>query len=107
MVNIRLFSTEARTTPDYETAINEVSKAEFRLGEDGRVKELGVVPDPEMGEAKIWFKKAGADNDNGYGTFFTAGSSAVNTESNLGASGAGGQGKLFFRSGKRLAPLFA
>ena len=69
--------------------------------------ELGVLLEAEMGEAKIWFKKVGIENSDGYETYFKAGSSAVRTENNLGASGAGGQMKLFSRSGKGLAPLFA
>lgn len=32
-------------------------KAEFRLGEDGEVKELGLGFEQEMGEEKIWFRK--------------------------------------------------
>ncbi|KAI4140467.1 MAG: hypothetical protein L6R39_005779, partial [Caloplaca ligustica] len=34
-------------------------KAEFRLGEDGEVAELGVLLEPEMGERKIWFMRVG------------------------------------------------
>ena len=34
-----------------------VSKAEFRLGPDGKLKELGVLLEAEMGEELIWFKK--------------------------------------------------
>lgn len=37
-----------------------VSKAEFRLNEAGEVAELGVLVEPEMGDAKIWFSKDGA-----------------------------------------------
>ena len=107
MIFTRAFSTEPRTAPDdYEITTDYLSKAEFRLGEDGRVKELGIVLEPEMGEAKIWFKKAGAENGDGYQKHFTADSSAAKAEIDHSASSAGGQRKLFSRSGKRLAPLF-
>lgn len=36
---------------------DSVSKAEFRLGQDGKVKELGLQLDAEMGDEKIWFTK--------------------------------------------------
>ncbi|KAL8827756.1 MAG: hypothetical protein Q9191_002995 [Dirinaria sp. TL-2023a] len=32
-------------------------KAEFRIGENGKVSELGVLLEPSMGEEKIWFRK--------------------------------------------------
>lgn len=32
-------------------------KAEFRLGENGKVAEFGVGLEPEMGEEKIWFRR--------------------------------------------------
>ena len=32
-------------------------KAEFRIGEDGKVSELGALLEPAMGEEKIWFRK--------------------------------------------------
>lgn len=108
MVYVRDFSTEAQIAPDdHELATDGLSKAEFRLGEDGQVKELGVLLEGEMGDAKIWFKKAGAENGDGYEKCFTAGSSAVKLESSEITSGTGGQRKLFSRSGKGLAPLFA
>ena len=31
--------------------------AEFRLGEDGKVKEFGALLEQSMGEEKIWFSK--------------------------------------------------
>ena len=108
MIYIRFFTAEARRAPDdYEIMTDGLSKAEFRLGEDGQVKELGALLEPEMGEAKVWFKKAGAENGDEYEKHFTAGSSAVRAENDQGASGAGGQRKLFSRSGRSLAPLFA
>lgn len=36
---------------------HSVTQGEFRIGEDGKVKALGVLLKPEMGEEKIWFKK--------------------------------------------------
>lgn len=35
----------------------ETSKAEFRIGEDGQVSELGVRLEPMMGDEKIWFRR--------------------------------------------------
>jgi len=51
-----------RTAPDdYDPSTDMISKAEFRLGEDGHVKELGMILDGDMGERKIWFRKAAVD----------------------------------------------
>ena len=50
-------SEEARQPGDYEPMRDSVSKAEFRLGQDGKVKELGLRLEEEMGDAKIWFTK--------------------------------------------------
>ena len=36
---------------------DQVSKAEFRLSQDGKVKELGLGLEEEMGDEKIWFTK--------------------------------------------------
>lgn len=52
------FSDEERQPGDYEPMRDSVSKAEFRLGQDGKVKELGLRLDEEMGDEKIWFTKA-------------------------------------------------
>ena len=56
MVYIR-FSDGTRYPDDYQSTCDKVSKAEFRLGQDGRVKELGLGLDEEMGDEKIWFTK--------------------------------------------------
>ena len=56
MIYIR-FSQETRQTGDYEPMRDSVSKAEFRLGQDGKVKELGLGLDEQMGDEKIWFEK--------------------------------------------------
>ena len=48
---------ETRQPGDYEPVRDMVSKAEFRLGENGEVKELGLRLQPEMGDDKIWFTK--------------------------------------------------
>ena len=104
----RFYTAEARNAPDdYETATDGLSKAEFRLGEDGKVKELGIMLEQEMGGAKIWFKKEGTENRDGYESIFEDGSSAIKTESYQGRGGARGQSTLFSRPGKALAPLFA
>lgn len=34
-----------------------IYKAEFRIGEDGKVREFGAAIEPKMGEEKIWFRK--------------------------------------------------
>jgi len=34
-----------------------VSKAEFILNEAGEVAKLGLILEPEMGDAKIWYIK--------------------------------------------------
>ena len=36
-----------------------MTKAEFRRGDDGTVKEMGALLEPMMGEEKIWFRKIG------------------------------------------------
>ena len=48
---------EKRPQGDYEPSRDSVSKAEFRLGDDGKVKELGMQLEAEMGDDKIWFTK--------------------------------------------------
>ncbi len=42
---------------DYHPMRDLVKKAEIRLGEDGKVKELGVQLEEEMGDDKIWFTR--------------------------------------------------
>ncbi|KAK4694396.1 hypothetical protein P7C71_g3185, partial [Lecanoromycetidae sp. Uapishka_2] len=42
---------------DSRPAQDAVTKAEFRLGENGKVRELGVIVEPEMGNEKIWWRK--------------------------------------------------
>lgn len=108
LLYIRWFSTEAWTGPDhFESGTDMVTKAEFRLGEDGQVKEMGVFVEPEMGEHKIWFRKARTANSDGSWQYYTAGPSAFRAKSSHGVSGAGGQRKLFSRMGQGMAPLFA
>lgn len=48
---------KTRKPHDYEPMRDSVSKAEFRLGQDGKVKELGLGLEEEMGDEKIWFTK--------------------------------------------------
>ena len=36
---------------------DHVMKAEFSIGEDGRVKEVGIAMEPQLGEKKIWWRK--------------------------------------------------
>ena len=49
---------DMRPLDDYEPMRDTVSKAEFRLGQDGKVKELGLGLDAEMGDEKVWFTKS-------------------------------------------------
>lgn len=108
MVYIRFLSTEPPTAADdYEIGTDSLSKAEFRLGEDGQVEGLGMILENEMGEGKIWFKKAGSKNGSGYEKSFKAGSSTVKAKSDQRTSGARVQNKLFSKSGNGWAPLFA
>lgn len=108
LLYIRWFSTEARIRPDdFEIGTDMVTKAEFRLGEDGQVKDMGLLVEPEMGEDKIWFKKDGAENSDRSGQCYRADSSAFGAKSSQGVSGAGRQRRLFSRMGQRMAPLFA
>ena len=94
LVYVRWFSTSARSTrsSDFEIGTDTVSKAEFRLGEDGQVEEMGVLLEPEMGGAKIWFQKekARAENYDGYEKYSTHSSLALGTQSNQGLDSAGG-----------------
>ena len=46
-----------RKPDDHEPMRDSVSKAEFRLGQDGKVKKLGLGLEAEMGDEKIWFTK--------------------------------------------------
>ena len=102
LIFVRWFSTEARNEPDdLEPGTDGITKAEFRLGEDGHVKEMGVLLEPEMGGDKIWFKKAGPENR------YTADSSADRRKSSHGASSTREQRRLFSSSGQTMAPLFA
>ena len=108
LIFIRWLSTERRPPKDdFEFGMDTVSKAEFRLGEDGQVKEMGVLLEWEMGDTKIWFKRAGDENSDAHERRFAAGSSAVRTESSQGTSGVERQRTLFSASVPGLAPLFA
>lgn len=43
----------------YDPLEIQLTKVEFRIGEDGQVKEMGALLEPLMGEKKIWFRKFG------------------------------------------------
>jgi len=34
-----------------------IYKAEFRVGEDGKIREFGAAIEPKMGEEKVWFRQ--------------------------------------------------
>ena len=108
LIYIRLFSTETEIAPDdHDIETDGLSKAEFRLGEDGRVQELGVLLEPEMGEAKIWFKRTGAQDGDGSSRGHETDSSADNLKIIQTQNEARRPNGLFSRSGTVLAPLFA
>ncbi|KAL9126557.1 MAG: hypothetical protein Q9217_004418 [Psora testacea] len=46
-----------RETSEFLPGQWNVSKAEFRLGPDGKVKEMGLLIEMEMGNEKIWFRR--------------------------------------------------
>ena len=48
---------DVREPGDYDPMRDLVSKAEMRLGEDGKVKELGLQLEEEMGDDMIWFTR--------------------------------------------------
>ena len=72
---------------------------------------MGLLLEPEMGGAKIWFQKekAGAKDSDGYEKYSTHSSSfADGTQSSQGVNSAGGLSRLFSRMpGDGMAPLFA
>ena len=108
LIFVRWFSTEARrATDEFEFELDSLTKAEFRLGPDGQVEKVGMVLEPEMGDAKIWFKKARARKGNEQGNRLKTSADAIMAEHYQGASGVGGQRRIFSRSGQGLAPLFA
>ncbi|MCJ1469292.1 hypothetical protein MMC07_007925 [Pseudocyphellaria aurata] len=37
--------------------LHQLEKAEFRIGENGTVKEMGIALEPAMGDEKIWFQR--------------------------------------------------
>ena len=69
----RMFTNEPRTEPDdFEPSTDIISKAEFRLGEDGQVSMLGLLLEPEMGEKKIWFVREGGVVGHSYDTLWNS-----------------------------------
>ena len=113
LVYVRWLSTSARSTgaSDFEVGRDSASKAEFRIGEDGQVKEMGVLLEPEMGGAKIWFQKerAGAKESNRYENYSKHSNSfAAGTQGSRAADSAEGQSRLFSRMpGGGMASPFA
>ena len=72
---------------------------------------MGVLLEPEMGGAKIWFQKekTGAEYSGGYKKYSKHSNSfAFGTQSSQDAHSAGGLGRLFSKMpGDGMAPLFA
>ncbi|MDI1493474.1 MAG: hypothetical protein OHK93_005264 [Ramalina farinacea] len=56
-VRVRMYTDEVPLSGKYSPWLDITMKAEFKIGEDGTVLELGVLIEPEMGEEKIWFKR--------------------------------------------------
>ena len=56
VIYVRLLE-DVREPGDYDAMRDSVQKAEIRLGEDGKVKELGLQLEEDMGDDKIWFTK--------------------------------------------------
>ena len=57
LAHIRRHMDETPQPGNYDPWMDKVVKAEFRLGVDGRVKEMGIEIDPQLGEIKIWWQK--------------------------------------------------
>ena len=54
----RAYFVQGMEQPDLHDPLHvQLTKVEFRMGEDGRVKEVGALLEPMMGEEKIWFRK--------------------------------------------------
>jgi hypothetical protein len=51
------FSARAKADGDFGALFDDVYPEEFRVGADGRVKEVGVGWEESMGEEKIWFRR--------------------------------------------------
>ena len=57
LVRVRMYTDKVPLSGKYSPWLDSAMKAEFKIGEDGTVLELGVLIEPEMGEEKIWFKR--------------------------------------------------
>lgn len=57
LVRVRMYTDEVPLSGEYSPWLDYTMKAEFKIGEDGTVLELGVLIEPEMGEEKMWFKR--------------------------------------------------
>ena len=57
LVRVRMYTDELPEPGKYSPWLDYTMKAEFKVGEDGTVLQMGVLIEPEMGEEKIWFKR--------------------------------------------------
>ncbi|MCJ1453616.1 hypothetical protein MMC28_003963 [Mycoblastus sanguinarius] len=57
LIYTREASAREKRPDDYDPNIDHVTKAVFRIGEDGKVIELGVEAEAEMADEKIWFQR--------------------------------------------------
>ena len=53
------FVMSSKHVVDFGALFNDVFQAEFRIGADGRVKEMGVAWEEGMGDEKIWMQRVG------------------------------------------------
>jgi hypothetical protein len=51
------FVVTAKIIGDLNALFPEMYPAEFRIGADGKVKEVGIRWEQEMGEEKIWLRR--------------------------------------------------
>ena len=102
----RAFTDQPRRSPDdHEPIIDTVTKAEFRLGENGEVSELGIILTKEMGEAKIWFTKEGVVGEDRYERCSKARQST--SHGYQGSSAGEGKTELGLALWRSVASLFA
>ena len=56
-VSGEFFVARSKCLDDFGALYDDVYPVEFRIGSDGRVREVGVGWEQEMGERKIWFRR--------------------------------------------------
>jgi hypothetical protein len=56
-VSGEFFTVNSEHVADFGALFPDVYSAEFKIGADGRVSEVGIAWEEEMGEEKIWLKR--------------------------------------------------